>query len=68
MGRAERNHFVDITATFAQKLQALHAHRSQTSHMENLEQHIRSWSERAAADAVFPASRLAEGFFVAQTG
>lgn len=68
MGKRDRNHFVDVTDTFDRKIAALRAHKSQTSHMEELPDYIRGWAERQAADGGLPAGRLAEGFFVAQTG
>lgn len=62
------DHFVDITDTFSRKLDALHAHRSQTSHMDDLETLLRGWGARTAEAAGLPEGRLAEAFRVVQTG
>lgn len=61
-------HVIDITGTFPRKLDALHAHRSQTSHMDDLEGMLRSWGERTAQAGGLPAGRLAEAFRVVATG
>lgn len=68
MGHTERTHFVDITDFMDQKMAALRAHTSQTSHMEDLDEMIRNWAKSNAKDAGLPADRLAEGFFIAITG
>lgn len=68
MGNPRRTHFVDITENFDKKMAALRAHVSQTSHMENLEEMIRSWAMQTAALGELPENRLAEGFFVSITG
>lgn len=67
MAKEPRNQFVDITDTFAKKVEALKAHTSQTAHMDDLEDRLRSWAETTAAEAGLPLGRLAEGFFVAST-
>jgi LmbE family N-acetylglucosaminyl deacetylase len=61
-------HTVDITAVFGHKLDALRAHRSQTSHLADLEGMLRSWGERTAQEAGLEAGRLAETFRVVTTG
>jgi LmbE family N-acetylglucosaminyl deacetylase len=61
-------HAVDITSTFARKLDALHAHRSQTSHMDDLEGMLRSWGERTAKSAGLPDGTLAEVYRIVTTG
>jgi len=61
-------HVVDITDTFDRKLDALHAHRSQTSHMDDLEGLLRSWGTRTAQAAGLGEGRLAEAFRVVHTG
>jgi LmbE family N-acetylglucosaminyl deacetylase len=58
---------VDITDSFDRKLDALHAHRSQTSHMDDLEGMLRQWAERTAQAAGLAAGRLAEAFRVVAT-
>lgn len=60
-------HLVDITDTFELKVEALRAHRSQTSHLEDLEAMLRTWGERTAASAGLPPGRLAEIFRVVPT-
>jgi LmbE family N-acetylglucosaminyl deacetylase len=61
-------HPVDITDVFDRKLEALRAHRSQTSHMDDLEGLLRSWGTRTAQGAGLPDGRLAELFRVISTG
>src|SRR5438034_1197238 len=50
-GAAVPGHYVDITKTFPRKIAALRAHESQTGHMEGLEDFLRGWLTRAAAQA-----------------
>ena len=64
MGHHTFEHYVDITDTFDTKIEALRAHESQTSHMEDLPGMIRMWGERMAEQAGLPEGRVAEGFFV----
>ena len=61
-------HVVDITDRFERKLAALHAHASQTSHMEDLETMLRGWGTHIAQAAGLPEGRLAEMFRVVHTG
>ena len=61
-GHVEPNHWIDTTEFFSRKVNALEAHASQTSHMENLEDMLRSWGEMQAAAAEFETGRLAEAF------
>ena len=61
-------HYVDVTATFPRKIAALRAHQSQTGHMENLEEFLRGWLTRTAAQGGLPEGRLAEVFQVLETG
>ena len=42
------DHFIDVKDTFDKKIQALHAHVSQTAHNPNLEKMVREWGERNA--------------------
>jgi LmbE family N-acetylglucosaminyl deacetylase len=60
-------HYVDVTATFPRKVAALRAHESQTGQMENLEEFLRGWLTRAAAQGGLPEGRLAEAFQVLNT-
>jgi LmbE family N-acetylglucosaminyl deacetylase len=61
------NQYVDITDTFSRKIAALRAHESQTGHMDNLEEFLRGWLARAAAQGGLPEGRLAEAFQVIDT-
>ena len=61
-GHVEPNHWIDTTEFFARKVTALEAHASQTSHMEGLEDMLRSWGEMQAQAAGFELGRLAEAF------
>ena len=61
-GHVEPNHWIDTTEFFSRKVTALEAHASQTSHMEGLEDMLRSWGEMQAASAGFETGRLAEAF------
>ena len=62
------NHYVDVTDTFHRKVAALRAHESQTGHMDELEEFLRGWLTRAAAQGGLPEGRLAEMFQVIDTG
>ena len=68
MADPQGKHVVDITDTFAHKLDALHAHRSQTSHLDDLETMLRQWGGRTAAAFGLPEGRLAEVFRIVSTG
>ncbi len=61
-GHVEPNHWIDTTEFFSRKVNALEAHASQTSHMEGLEDMLRSWGEMQAQSAGFELGRLAEAF------
>jgi len=61
------NQYVDITDTFSRKVAALRAHESQTGHMDNLEEFLRGWLSRSAAQGGLPEGRLAEVFQVLDT-
>jgi LmbE family N-acetylglucosaminyl deacetylase len=61
------DHYVDITDTFHRKIAALRAHASQTAHMTNLEQRMRSWGTLQANAAGLPDGRLAEGYLILDT-
>jgi len=60
-------HYVDITRAFPRKIAALRAHESQTGHMAGLEDFLRGWLTRAAAQGGLPEGRLAEAFQVLNT-
>ena len=61
------DHYVDITQAFPRKLAALRAHESQTGQMEGLEDFLRGWLTRAAAQGGLPEGHLAEAFQVVST-
>src|SRR5437763_1279858 len=67
-GGPDPNHFVDVTETFPRKIAALRAHESQTGHMEDLTERIRTRLTLVAQQAGLPRGRLAEGFRVLDTG
>lgn len=66
-GSPTPNHFVDITETFAKKMDALHAHVSQTAHNKELENMVRSWGEKNAEAQGLAQGRIAEIFKVIST-
>jgi LmbE family N-acetylglucosaminyl deacetylase len=66
-GGPQPGHYVDVTATFDRKVAALRAHESQTGHMEGLEDFLRGWLSRAAAQGGLPEGRLAEAFQIIGT-
>lgn len=67
-GGPSSGHFVDVTAQFARKLNALRAHASQTGHMgDGLEEMLRGWMSGNAARTGLPEGRLAETFQVIDT-
>ena len=61
------NHMVDVTDTFDAKVAALRAHRSQTGHMDGLEDMLRGWLAMVAQRGGLPDGRLAEAFQVVDT-
>ncbi|MGH4024306.1 MAG: PIG-L deacetylase family protein [Pseudonocardiaceae bacterium] len=61
------DHYVDITDSFDRKIAALRAHTSQTAHMTDLEDRMRSWGVLQAQAAGLPEGRLAEGYLVLDT-
>lgn len=61
------NHFVDVTDTFDTKVAALRAHRSQTGHMDGLEDMLRGWLVMVARRGGLADGRLAEAFQVVDT-
>jgi LmbE family N-acetylglucosaminyl deacetylase len=64
---ANANRYVDVTDVFDRKVEALRAHESQTSHMDNLENMLRTWLTFNATAAGYPEGRLAEAFRVIDT-
>ncbi len=67
MGSPRVNHWVDVTEQFDVKLRALRAHVSQTSHLEDLAEVVRSRLAAQAAEAGLLPGRLAEAFQVVTT-
>jgi LmbE family N-acetylglucosaminyl deacetylase len=66
-GGPDPDHYVDVTGTFGRKLAALRAHESQTGHMADLAERIRTRLALVAQQAGLPDSCLAEGFRVLDT-
>ncbi|MBC7463902.1 MAG: PIG-L family deacetylase [Actinobacteria bacterium] len=64
---ATPDHWVDITDTFHMKMAALHSHASQTAHNAELENMVRAWGERNAAQAGLAEGRIAEAFKIVNT-
>ena len=64
---ATPDHWVDITDTFHLKMAALHSHASQTAHNTELENMVRAWGERNAAQAGLAEGRIAEAFKIINT-
>ncbi|KAA2264935.1 PIG-L family deacetylase [Solihabitans fulvus] len=62
-----RNHAVDVTDTVDRKLAALRAHSSQTGHLTELADDIRSYLAATAERHGLPGGRLAEAFQVVNT-
>jgi LmbE family N-acetylglucosaminyl deacetylase len=62
MSHPNSDHFVDITSTIDRKLEALHAHQSQTAHVEELDKRIREWGSMNAERAGFGKGKYAEVF------
>ncbi len=61
------NRYVDVTATFPRKIAALRAHESQTGHMEDLTERLRTRLTLTAQLAGLPEGHLAESFRVLDT-
>jgi LmbE family N-acetylglucosaminyl deacetylase len=61
------SHYVNVTASFPRKVAALRAHESQTGHMAGLEEFLRGWLTRAAAQGGLPEGSLAEAFQIIGT-
>ena len=62
------DHIVDVTDTVERKIAALRAHVSQTAHMTDLEQRIRSLAGMSARRFGLPAGRLGEAFQIVSIG
>jgi len=64
MAHPAPDHVVRVDDTFGAKIAALKAHRSQTSHHEDLEGMLRGWGSMIAARFGLPEGALAEPFKV----
>lgn len=67
-GGPEPDHVVDVTGTYHRKLAALHAHASQTAHLDDLDRTLRARLAGTARDAGLGEDRLAEAFTIVRTG
>jgi LmbE family N-acetylglucosaminyl deacetylase len=61
------NTWLDVTDQIDDKLAALRAHESQTSHMDDLSERIRGWLGMWAQQGGLPEGRLAEAFMIVPT-
>ncbi|SFM00994.1 PIG-L deacetylase family protein [Streptomyces pini] len=61
------NQFIDVTAVFDRKVDALRIHTSQTAHFEDLAGLLREWLAEHARAGGLPPGRLAEAFQVVRT-
>ena len=68
MGMERSNTYIDITDTFDRKMAALHAHVSQHPEPDGLDEMVRAWNTANAQLGGLAAGRLAEAFWVLQTG
>jgi LmbE family N-acetylglucosaminyl deacetylase len=62
------DHAVDVTAVADRKIEALSCHKSQVSHMPDLDGFIRGWLGQTAQRFGLAEGRLAEAFHVVYTG
>jgi len=67
-GSPSPTNYVDITDTFKRKVAALRSHASQIKDPDALEEMLRGWLSRSAAQGGLPEGRLAEAFQVVQSG
>ena len=67
-GSPAPTHYVDITGMFGRKAAALRAHVSQISDPDGIEEMLRGWLSRSAAQGGLPDGRLAEAFQLLETG
>ena len=68
MASPRAEHVVDVTEQFDRKIAALHAHVSQTAHMEDIAGFVRPWLEGNARAAGLAEGRMAERFQVVSVG
>jgi LmbE family N-acetylglucosaminyl deacetylase len=67
MASPRADHAIDITDTVETKLAALREHKSQTAHMDDLDDLIRTWGDNLAQRFGLPEGRLAEAYHVVST-
>jgi len=67
-GSPRADHAVDVTDQADRKIEALRCHKSQVSHMADLDTFIRGWLAQTARRFGLPEGRLAEAFQVVHTG
>ncbi|WP_448626909.1 PIG-L deacetylase family protein [Geodermatophilus sp. URMC 64] len=61
------DHAVDVTDVAARKIEALSCHKSQVSHLDDLDGFVRGWMGQTAQRFGLPEGRLAEAFHVVFT-
>ncbi|MFF8597273.1 PIG-L deacetylase family protein [Streptomyces sp. NPDC015220] len=61
------NQYVDVTAVFDRKVDALRIHTSQTAHFDDLAGLLRDWLAEHARAGGLPQGRLAEAFQIVRT-
>jgi LmbE family N-acetylglucosaminyl deacetylase len=67
-GGPDPDHVVDVTDVYPRKLAALRAHATQTGHMADLDDLLRTRLGQTAVTAGLPEGRLAEAFTIVRTG
>ena len=67
MGGPNPNRFVDTTAQFDRKIEALRCHESQHRDPDGMAQRVRGWNESLATSAGFAAGSTAECFLIVDT-
>lgn len=68
MAMEKSNRYVDITDVFDRKMAALYAHASQHPDPDRLDPLVRGWNTMNAAAGELPEGRLAEAFWIMETG
>jgi len=68
MAMERSNRYVDITDVFDRKMAALYAHASQHPDPGRLDPLVRGWNGMNAAAGELPEGRLAEAFWIMETG
>jgi LmbE family N-acetylglucosaminyl deacetylase len=68
MAMERSNRYVDITDVFDRKMSALYAHASQHPKPDGLDELVRGWNGMNAAAGSLPEGRLAEAFWIVETG